>query len=129
MARGAVNLLDATHLHAFGAVGFPTCSVPRETTLCAQITGRAPNVYAFADLQQEPGFWGNPAVDGRVANVRAYGSAPIQIRGTVIGTLCVVHDQPVTLTLDQCDRLREMALHAEAVIQQWTDAPSAQHRG
>ena len=109
MARGAVNLLDGTYLRSIAAHGFEGGRVLLESTVCGQVTGRAPNVYAFADLDEEPGFRGNPFVDGRLDRLRGYASAPLVVNGSVVGTLCVVDDQPRALSLPQCDQLAEMA--------------------
>ena len=89
MARGAVNLLDGTHLQSIAAHGFQGGRVLRESTVRGQVTGRAPNVYAFADLDEEPGFRGNPFVDGRLDRLRGYASAPLVVNGSVVGTLAL----------------------------------------
>ncbi|MGX5657571.1 GAF domain-containing protein [Geodermatophilus nigrescens] len=109
LRRGTLNLFDGDLQRQVGAYGFTASESPREDSICAQITGSAPDVYAFRDLTTEPGFAGNPWVDGRRANVRAYASAPLAIDGTTIGTLCVFDESPRTLSLQQCDRLAELA--------------------
>jgi GAF domain-containing protein len=109
MACGTVNLLDGSRQCQVSTLGFTGADSPREESLCAEVTGWAPDVYAFADLTEEPGFTGNPWVDGRRARVRAYASAPLVVDGTTVGTLCVFDEQPRTLPLSACDRLGELA--------------------
>ena len=109
MARATINLLDGDRQCQVSAHGFAAADTPREESLCAQVTGWEPDVYAFTDLATEPGFTGNPWVDGRRARVRAYASAPLIIDGTTIGTLCVFDEQPRALSLAQCDGLAELA--------------------
>ncbi|MGY1615362.1 GAF domain-containing protein [Geodermatophilus sp. SYSU D00691] len=109
MAKGTINLLHRTTQCQIGTYGFEGSATPREDSLCAQVTGWEPDVYAFADLSTETGFIGNPWVDGRLARVRAYASAPLVVEGTTIGTLCVFDERPRNLTLDQCDRLAALA--------------------
>jgi GAF domain-containing protein len=116
MRRGTVNLLDGSRQCQIGAHGFLGGVSPQETSVCAQLTATAPDVYAFADLGAEPGFAGNPWVDGRLAAVRAYASAPVSVDGVVVGTLCVFDDDPRELTLEQCDRLVELAGRVSAVL-------------
>jgi GAF domain-containing protein len=109
MAYGTVNLLDGSRQCQLATHGFAGADSPREESLCAEVTGGEPDVYAFTDLAREVGFTGNPWVDGRRARVRAYASAPLVVEGVTIGTLCVFDDQPRALTLAACDRLGELA--------------------
>jgi GAF domain-containing protein len=109
MSRGSVNLFDDRELHQVAACGFTGSASPRRESLCAQVTGWEPDVYAFADLSAEPGFTGNPWVDGRRGRVRGYASAPLVVDGTTVGTLCVFDEEPHPLSLAQCDRLGELA--------------------
>ena len=109
MAFGTVNLLDGSRQCQVATHGFEGADSPREESLCAEVTGWEPDVYAFADLSQEVGFTGNPWVDGRRARVRAYASAPLVVDGVTIGTLCVFDEAPRALSLTDCDRLGELA--------------------
>jgi GAF domain-containing protein len=109
MARGTVNLFGADQQHQVATCGFTGSDSPLEESLCAQVTGWVPDVYAFTDLAAEPGFTGNPWVDGRRGRVRGYASAPLVVDGTTVGTLCVFDEEPHPLSLAQCDRLGELA--------------------
>jgi GAF domain-containing protein len=126
MRHGAVNLLDGTHLHSVAAHGFPGGRVTRDGTICAEVTGRAPDVYAFSDLRTEPGFIDNPYVDGRLTRIRAYASAPIVVADSVVGVLCVADEQSRTLTLQQCDELAQLA--TDAALRLADASPSPGHR-
>ncbi|MGY1709670.1 diguanylate cyclase domain-containing protein [Geodermatophilus sp. SYSU D00758] len=109
-AHATVNLLDPRTQHSLSPDGVFDGRVPRGDSLCAVITGWAPRVYAFADLTAEPGFAGNPFVDGRRGRVRAYASAPLVVGGTTVGTLCVHDERPHEFTLAECDRLADLAV-------------------
>jgi GAF domain-containing protein len=109
MANGTVNLFAGDVQRQVGASGFAAADSPLETSICAELTGWTPDVYAFADLAEEPGFAGSPWVDGQQAHVRGYASAPLTVAGTTIGTLCVFDESPTSLTLEQCDRLARLA--------------------
>ena len=116
MAWGTVNLLDGSRQCQLGASGFEGGVSAQEDSVCAQLTGAVPDVYAFADLTRETGFLGNPWVDGRHGSVRGYASAPLVVDATVVGTLCVFDDEPRELSLQQCDRLAELADRAAGVL-------------
>ncbi|PRY50974.1 GAF domain-containing protein [Geodermatophilus tzadiensis] len=109
MPKATVNLFDGDRQRQVGSHGFAGTDSPLADSICAQVTGDAPDVYAFTDLAEEPGFTGNPWVDGRNARVRGYASAPLVVDGSTIGTLCVFDEQPRALSLQQCDRLAELA--------------------
>ncbi|WP_091365207.1 GAF domain-containing protein [Geodermatophilus telluris] len=109
MPRATVNLFDGDRQRQVGSHGFTDADTPLADSICAQVTGAAADVYAFTDLAEEPGFTGNPWVDGRSARVRGYASAPLVVGGSTIGTLCVFDEQPRALSLEQCDRLVELA--------------------
>ena len=125
MAYGTVNLLDGSRQCQIATRGFPCAASPREESLCAEVTGWAPDVYAFADLTQEVGFTGNPWVDGRRARVRAYASAPLLVDGITVGTLCVFDDRPRELPLSACDRLGELAGELSGLLERRRSATSA----
>ncbi|MGY1604696.1 GAF domain-containing protein [Geodermatophilus sp. SYSU D00815] len=109
MAQATINLLHGPSQCQIATHGFTGGDTPREDSLCAQVTGWEPDVYAFTDLTTETGFIGNPWVDGRLGHVRAYASAPLVVAGTIVGTLCVFDEEPRSLSLDQCDRLAALA--------------------
>jgi GAF domain-containing protein len=109
MDRATVNLFDGDRQRQLGTHGFAGGDSPLADSICAQVTGDAPDVYAFTDLAMEPGFIGNPWVDGRLARVRAYASAPLVVGDTTIGTLCVFDDAPKAVSLPQCDALAALA--------------------
>jgi GAF domain-containing protein len=109
MGRATINLFVGDQQRQLGTHGFTGGDSPLEDSICAQVTGAAPDVYAFTDLAEEPGFIGNPWVDGRRARVRAYASAPLVVGDTTIGTLCVFDETPKAVSLPQCDRLAALA--------------------
>jgi diguanylate cyclase (GGDEF)-like protein len=109
VSNGTVNLLDQTLQHQLSCSGFDGGPSPREDSLCDAMLQQEPRVRAFRDLSVEPELVDNPWVDGRLGRVRAYATAPLQFDGTTLGTLCVFDPEPHEFTVDQIERLADLA--------------------
>ncbi|MCZ2837946.1 PAS domain S-box protein [Modestobacter sp. VKM Ac-2985] len=113
-----VNLLDENFQHQVGEVGFAGRSTDVADSMCA-VGLRRPGLRHIPDATQEPAFAGNPWVDGRIADIRFYASAPIVLTGGgVIGSLCVFADEPGYLRPAQLDALADLARQAAVLIEQ-----------
>jgi diguanylate cyclase (GGDEF)-like protein len=109
LSFGTVNLLDRTVQHQLSCHGFTGAPSPREESLCDLVLRDEPRVRAFRDLSVEPGLRYNPWVDGRRGQVRAYATAPLQLDGTTLGTLCVFDVEAHDVTDEQTARLADLA--------------------
>ena len=109
VSNGTVNLIDETLQHQLSCSGFAGGPSPREDSLCDAVLQQGPRVRAFRDLTAEPELADNPWVDGRHGRVRAYATAPLQLDGTTLGTLCVFDPEPHDFTEEQTARLADLA--------------------
>ncbi|WNV75924.1 diguanylate cyclase domain-containing protein [Geodermatophilus sp. DSM 44513] len=109
LPMAAVHLFDADTQHQVATHGFPAASMPRPDTLCAVVPRPAGAVLVVDDLAADPRFRDHPLVDGRLGRVRAYASAPLEIDGTPVGSLCVFDDQPHRFRASDGDRLADLA--------------------
>jgi diguanylate cyclase (GGDEF)-like protein/PAS domain S-box-containing protein len=112
-----VNLLDVSEQHQVAPHGFPGCASPREESLCAGMNADGPGTRVHDDLAADPRWAGNPWVDGRRAEVRAYASAPLVVHGETVGTLCVFDTAPHAFAPDAGDRLADLASVVVALFQ------------
>jgi PAS domain-containing protein len=75
-------------------------------------------VFVRPDLAADPEWSGHPVVDGRLGRTRFYASAPMRLpSGDVLGTLCVVDEEPRELTGEQVDRLADLATVALGLME------------
>ena len=84
-----VNLLDGCFQHQVGASGFEGGTTPLADSMCA-VALREPRLQHVPDASQEPAFAASPWVDGRLAAVRFYASAPLMCavgNGSVVAYL------------------------------------------
>ena len=73
--HAVVNLLDGCFQHQVGEVGFAGGRSAVADSMCAAAR-RDERLSYVPDASAEPAFAGNPGVDGRLADVRLYASAP-----------------------------------------------------
>lgn len=115
--NAVVNLLDASFQHQVGEIGFEGRAAAVGDSMCATAV-RRPELHYVPDARQEPFFRTNPWVDGRLARVRFYASAPMVLSdGRVLGTLCVFDGRVRTLTDGQRRSLRDLAGQAVALFE------------
>ncbi|MDP9459348.1 MAG: ATP-binding protein [Actinomycetota bacterium] len=124
-----VNLLDECFQHQVGSVGFSGDRSEVADSMCA-LALRDDRLRHVPDAAVEPAFAGNPWVDGRLARVRLYASAPMRLPdGQVLGSLCVFDEQPGRLTAAQLSALEDLAAQAVALFEQGRLAREAERRG
>jgi diguanylate cyclase (GGDEF)-like protein len=112
-----VNLFDADLQHHVVPHGFRGPPSPREESLCAAVNAAGPRPFAHDDLAADPGWAGNPWVDGRRGRVRAYASAPLVLDTAVVGTLCVFDDEPHRFPPEAAGRLADLAAVVAALLE------------
>ena len=92
-----------------------TCSA--DDTFC-QFTMTTDGVYAIEDARQDPRFADIGWVDGRLAHVRFYASAPIYASaGHMVGRLCVIDSAPKQLSRLQLRSLEMFAFSITKLIE------------
>lgn len=124
-AHAAVNLLDDEQQVTLLAVRAEPRRVPRVESLCAR-TSLRPGVFWGADLGTDPDYADNPFVDGRIARLRFYASAPLRTAdGDVIGTICAWDEDVRVLTPEQVERLADLAELALALVDRHRAASDA----
>jgi signal transduction histidine kinase len=104
-----LNLIDESRQCQLTTVGFPGSDSDRGDSMC-DVAFRDGRVIHLPDARQDPLYSGNPWVDGRMANVRFYASAPlISPAGYALGTLCVFDEVARVLSRRQIQRLEDLA--------------------
>ena len=104
-----LNLIDEQRQCQLTTSGFEGTDSPREQSMCALhfLDGEFVEV---ADARRDPRYAANPWVDGRLARVRFYASAPLVTPdGHALGSLCVFDTEPGGLTDAQAGRLQDLA--------------------
>jgi GAF domain-containing protein len=115
-----INLITDTEQHQVATVGFEPSICAREDSMCNAVFEHGEPV-VVPDAREDPRFRENPFVTGAIGSVRFYATYPLRTpQGTAIGTLCVFDEQPRALSLQQCDRLAELAADVTGLV-----APSA----
>jgi signal transduction histidine kinase len=105
----SLNLIDESRQCQLTTVGFDGCDSSRDDSMCA-IAFRDGKVVHLPDATRNPVYSGSPWVDGRLADVRFYASAPlITPTGYALGTLCVFDTVPKVLGERQIERLQDLA--------------------
>ena len=124
-----VNLLDECFQHQVGSVGFDGARSDIGESMCA-LALRDDRLRYVPDAAVEPAFALNPWVDGRMARVRLYASAPLCLPGgQVLGSLCVFDERPGQLSHAQLAALEDLAAQAVALFEQRRLAREAEARG
>lgn len=117
-----LNLLDADRQCQAATAGFAGGTTPRSDAMC-NVTLELGTVVVVPDATQDPRFAGSPWVDGRLAAVRFYASAPLTTsRGHVVGTVCAFDIEPHSLSAAQ---VAELVALADLVVQTLEDDAAA----
>ena len=106
-ASASLNIFTAHEQHCVATAGIEPMVTRRGDSICAHVLD-VPEVVVVTDAAADERLRSSPFVDGRLASVRLYASAPLVTEdGTTIGRLCVFDDQPRTLDVI-CERLLAM---------------------
>ncbi|NBB86174.1 MAG: PAS domain S-box protein [Bacteroidetes bacterium] len=90
---------------------------PREYAFCAHAINNPNNLLIVEDAREHAQFKEHPAVLG-TPDIVFYAAAPLVTEANVaLGTLCVVDQQPRTLTQEQKDELRLLAAQAVKLLE------------
>ncbi|MEV6852068.1 GAF domain-containing sensor histidine kinase [Actinoplanes sp. NPDC051411] len=113
---GMVSLVDRDRQWFKAKVGLDIREAPRELSFCAYaITGA--EMLEVRDARDDDRFSDNPYVTAD-HGLRFYAGAPVVLDGVhSVGTVCVVDNEPRTLTAAQQRALRSLARHASAQLE------------
>ncbi|MGA5298471.1 sensor histidine kinase [Nucisporomicrobium flavum] len=104
-----LNLIDENRQCQLTTTGFEGGDSPRSESMCA-VRFEAGEVVHLPDARADPAYARNPWVTGVHADVRFYASAPLVTpQGHALGTLCVFDSERHELTVEQIDRLKDLA--------------------
>ena len=104
-----LNLIDENRQCQLTTVGFEGADSPRDESMCAVVFESGTFTHV-PDAREDPLFAANPWVNGILADVRLYASAPlVSPSGYAVGSLCVFDDTPRRLTDEQIARLDDLA--------------------
>lgn len=128
----AITIIVDHECHHLATVGFDPMVCAAQDTFCHQLLG-VDQAVVVADAQPDGRFAGLPFVDGTVAALRFYASAPIHTAdGDIVGRLCVYGHDPRTLSASQeralvtlsqgIDRILELRVRDEPSLPSARDA-------
>ena len=116
-----VSLVDQDWVHTPGGLlvadGTPPeqAGLPRDESICSYVVhDHAPVV--VDNVARDPRFADNPAL--AAAQVRFYAGVPLMDgQGRVLGTLCILHDAPRSISTEELALLGQMAQDVMAEVQ------------
>lgn len=112
-----ITVLKDDEYQALITHGILPLTCPADDTFC-QFTMTTDGVYAIEDARQDPRFTDIGWVDGRLAHVRFYASAPIYASaGHMVGRLCVIDSAPKQLSRLQLRSLEMFAFSITKLIE------------
>ena len=107
----AVSLVDENLLWLKSCIGLDINEAPRDTSFCGHaILGS--EFFVIHDATKDERFADNPAVLNE-PNVRFYAGCPLNVKGTMIGTLCIVDRVPRNFSSEDSQLLSDLARMVE----------------
>jgi len=95
-SMAAISLVDRDRQWFKSSVGLDVRETPRDVAFCDHAI-RQNGVLYVPDARLDDRFRENPLVNG-APNIRGYAGIPLRVEGGLkIGTLCVIHDEPLVL--------------------------------
>ena len=118
-----ISLIDRDRQWFKSKCGLSINETPREDAFCAHAVLQN-NIMIIPDARKDARFFENPLVTGQ-PGIIFYAGIPLIIRNdaagqtssAAIGTLCVIHDQPHTLSPDQQNALTDLAALVVAMVE------------
>ena len=110
-----ISLVDRERQWFKARIGLEMGETPRDISFCGHaVAARQPLMVEDALL--DPRFADNPAVTGPPF-IRFYAGQPLFSQDQAIGTLCLLHPQPRSLSQQERSRLRDLAILVEGYLQ------------
>lgn len=135
-----VSLVDHDWVHTPGSLLLrPNAThdqpgLPRDISICSYVV-RDGEALVVEDVARDPRFAGNPALND--AKVKFYAGVPLKTKkGEILGTLCIMDDDPRVMEEDEMEVLQDMAQDLMDTLREEhqaqaakTDAPSTRPDG
>ena len=103
-----VSIVDKQRQWFKSSVGLDATETPRDISFCGHVVAGG-EMMVVPDAHEDERFFDNPLTTD-APHVRFYAGAPLQTPdGHILGTLCVIDDEAMTLTDHQIDMLRALA--------------------
>lgn len=123
-SMSAVTLIDDVRQQLRGRIGFDVAEMPVEEAFCVHALAKPAELLIVPDATRDPRFADNPLVLGP-PHLRFYAGAPlVDANGYVLGTLCILDDQPHELDARGREALAALSRQAAALL----DQRAAAHR-
>lgn len=107
-----ISLVDSERQWFKSKQGLDACETSREISFCGHAI-LEDKVFIVEDASVDPRFADNPLVTG-APNIRFYAGAPIRgPHGYRIGTLCLIHSSPHSLSVEDQETLGDLAAMVE----------------
>lgn len=111
----AVSLVDRDRQWFKSAVNLPARETPRSWAFCHYAI-QQDEIFEVPNALEDPLFAENPLVTGD-PHIRAYAGIPIRLPGgEPIGTLCAIHNEPMTLDAAQRRHLASLGRMVEELV-------------
>ncbi len=111
----AVSLVDRDRQWFKSNINIPAAETSRDIAFCHHAI-QGDDVFYIPNALEDARFRDNPLVTGE-PNIRGYAGIPLrEPDGFKIGTLCVIHDEPLDLSSTDLARLKSLARVAEERI-------------
>ncbi len=116
-----VSLVDSRRQWFKSKQGLEVCQTSRDLSFCGHAI-LDDDVFVVEDAKSDPRFYDNPLVTGE-PHIRFYAGCPIQSpSGHRIGTICVMHKEPKTLSDEGRAMLADLGMMVEDEITLITQA-------
>ena len=104
-----ISLIDHNRQWFKSHHGLEIRETPKDFAFCAHALYTANDIFVVPDARLDERFFDNPLVIGK-PHVIFYAGVPLVTKaGYALGTLCAIHDQPMTLTNEQKQMLLNLA--------------------
>ncbi len=112
-----VSFVDSDRQWLKASTGLAFKQTPRNVSFCAHTLVSEGDYLIVPDATKDERFYDNPLVTG-APNIRFYAGVTIKtVEGFNIGTLCLAHQQPMSLTQAGIMHLQNLAAMIEDLIQ------------